>query len=304
MAEVHLPLSITYETEGITPVEDVITALQATDAITKDAVSLLPSFIEGLRIEKSSLNVRSLSQDSPLREIFFLAVFATWQGELEEEVPKMLEEMFSITVSDDYDTITTVVFLVVVFYGVGMAIDAAKKMVTPSLPRDRYHELADLLARQTHKTPDEIESIVRAHFEKPSAAKRLVTQAKRVFRPSQRAGNAPMRVDRGRIESDLIRQVPYTQGIEKSSDFDRYTPYSSVDLEIHAMDKDKSATGWAAIAPEVAYKRLKMRVMDPVQPSDLWGCDRVVADIVVVSKLSSDGYTPSEIQVTKVYSDT
>lgn len=238
MPELRLPLSITYETEGVTPVEDVITALQATDALTRDAVSLLPSLIDGLKVEKSSLNVRSLSQESPLREIFFLAIFATWQSKLEEETPQMIEDVFKITVSDYYDTIVTVVFLIVAFYGVGMAIDAAKKMVTPSLPRDRYHELADLLARQTNRTPNEIERIVSSHFEKPSAPKRLVTQAKRVFLPSQRDGNAPMTVDRDRVGSDLIRQVPYSQGNEKASDFDRYTPYSDVELEIHAMDRD------------------------------------------------------------------
>ena len=61
MSEIRLPLSITYETEGVTPVADVIAALQATDALVKDAASLLPSLIDGLQVEKCSLNVRSLT---------------------------------------------------------------------------------------------------------------------------------------------------------------------------------------------------------------------------------------------------
>jgi hypothetical protein len=302
MAEVHLPLSITYETTGVTPIGDIIEALQATDDLTRDAAALLPSFIDGLRINKSSLNVRLLSQESPLREIFVVALFVAFQDDLEAEVPPMLENLFNVTVSDDYDTIVTVAFLAVVFYGVGLAIDAAKKMVCSSLPRERYHELAALLARQTGKTPDNIERIIRAHFEKPSAARRLARQAKRVFLPSQRDQNAPMVVDRDRIGSELIREIPYVQPAEKFSDFDRYTPYEAVELKIHAMDRDKSATGWAAVASAISDRRLKVRVMDPVKPSDLWGKDGVKADVVLVSKLTSDGYVPVEIQITSILS--
>lgn len=74
MAEIRLPLSITYQTEGRTPVGDVIIALQAADWIANDAVSLLPSLINGLKIEQSSLNVLSLTQESPLREYFFVGL--------------------------------------------------------------------------------------------------------------------------------------------------------------------------------------------------------------------------------------
>lgn len=303
MAEVHLPLGITYETTGTTPVSDIIEALQATDDLVREAAALMPSLIDGLRVNKSSLNVRMLSQESPLRELFIVALFIAFQDDLEAEVPPMLENLFDVTVSDDYDTIVTVAFLAIVFYGVGMAIDAAKKMVSASAPREKYHELAELLARQTGKTPDDVERIIRAHFEKPSAARRLMSQAKRVFLPSQRDRNAPIVVDRARVPSDVVREVPYSQSVEKTSDFDRYTPYSGIELEIHAMDRDKAMTGWAAVAPAISEKRLKVRVMDPVTPSDLWGKDRIIADVVAVSKLTADGYTPFEIQITAVLSE-
>lgn len=298
MAEIRLPLSITYETKGATPVSDIIEALRATDDLARDTAALLPSFISGLQVNKSSLNVRILSQESPLREAFFLALLITYQDDLRSEVPPMIEDLFRVTVSDKYDTIATLVFLTVVFYGTGLAIDAVKKMVTSSLPRERFEELSELLARQTGQSADEVLKIIQAHFEKPSAAKRLLMQAKRVFLPSQRDQNSPMLVDRDRIGSDTIREIPYVGEAEKKADFDRYTPHYGVILDLHAMDRDKSATGWAAVAEGISDRRLKVRVMDPIQPSDLWGNSRIRADIVVVSKLTSDGYVPSEVQVT------
>lgn len=60
MASISVPLSIVYDTKGATPLADVIAALQAADIAINDAVSLLPSFVNGLHIENSRVNVRSV----------------------------------------------------------------------------------------------------------------------------------------------------------------------------------------------------------------------------------------------------
>lgn len=299
MRKIELPLSILYETEISTPVQDVIASLQAVDAIAKDAVSLLPSLIDGLQIEQCSLNVQTLEEGS-LKEALFLALLVTYQSELSEEVPPMLESLFDVTVSDKYDTIATVAFLTVLFYGAGLAIDVAKKAFTDSLPRSKYEEMVDVLALETGKSSSEIRQIVEARFLKPAAAKRVVREAKRFFLPSQKDGNAPVVLDRDRVSSEVVQEVPYPAETDKPQDFDRYQSYEATMLELHAQDRDKSATGWAAVAKEVSDRRLKVRVVDPVQPSDLWQKENVLADIVVVSKLTSEGYTPSEIQITNV----
>lgn len=300
MAEIRLPLSIIYETEGVTPVSDVIEALKATDAIVSDAVSLLPSIFDGLRIEKSSLNVRTLTQESPLREVFFISIFLAVQEDLEREVPALIEDLFKVTVNDRYDTILTVTVLAVAFYGAGMAIDVVKKTFADSLPRSKFEELVQLLALETGKSPSELREIIQARFGKPSAARRLVSNAKRIFLPSQRERNAPVVFDRDRIPSETLREIPYVGEAEEKTDFDRYKPLQNVLLELHAQDRDKAATGWAAVASEVSEKRLKVRVMQPVEPAELWGHDTITANIVVVSKLTSDGYQPVEIQITEV----
>lgn len=303
MSEIRLPLSITYETEGVTPISDVIVALQATEAITRDAVSILPSLIDGLSIEKSSLNVRAVTQESPLRELFFISLFVAFQDELVTEVPPMLEDLFNTTVPDKYDTIVTVAFLAVAFYGAGLAIDAAKKALTDSLPRQKFEELIAVLASETGKPAADIRTILDAKFGKPSAVKRVVKAAKDLFRPSQTDKNASAVFDRDRIPPETIREIPYPGDSDKPADFDRYHPFKQVRLDIHAMDRDRGATGWAAVAEDLSEKRLKVRVMEPLTPSALWGRESVVADGVLVSKLTSDGFVPSEIQMTAVYDE-
>lgn len=215
----------------------------------------------------------------------------------------MIETLFDVTVSDKYDTIATVAFLTVLFYGAGLAIDVSKKAFTDSLPRKKFDELVELLALETGKPASEIRATIEARFQKPAAAKRVVNRAKQFFLPSQKDQNAPVVFDRDRVDSATVGEVPYSAESDKPQDFDRYEPYEDVELELHAQDRDKSATGWAAVAPVISEKRLKVRVIDPVQPSDLWQKESVTADVVVVKKLTSDGYVPSELQVTSISTD-
>jgi hypothetical protein len=304
MAEIRLPLSIVYETEGVTPVSDIIVALQAANEVSRDVVSLLPSFFEGLKIEASSLNVRSLTQESPLREYFLLALTIAFQDDLKAEVPPMIEDFFNVRISENYDTLVTVIFMIVIFYGASLAVDGIKKAFTKSLPKAKLDELIQTLALETGRPAQDIRDIVEAKFEKPAATKRLLAQVGQFFLPSQKSKNAPVRFDRDVIPSETIRDIPYLKGGEEAKqDFSRYKPHAGVELELHAQDRDKAATGWAAVAPSISPERLKVRVVEPVKPSDLWQRDRVTADVVVVEKLTANGYQPSEIQITAIAPD-
>lgn len=231
-----LSLSIVYETEGVTPVSDIIAALQAANEVSKDVVSLLPSFFEGLKIEASSLNVRSLTQESPLREYFLLALIVAFQDGLKAEVPPMIEDLFNVRISEDYDTLVTVIFMIVVFYGASIAIDGVKKAFTKSLPKAKLEDLIHTLALETGRPAQDIRSIIEARFEKPAATTRLLAQVGQFFLPSQKAKNAPVRFDRDVIPTETIREIPYSgAGEEAKQDFSRYRPHTGIDLDLHAQ---------------------------------------------------------------------
>lgn len=109
-----------------------------------------------------------------------------------------------------------------------------------------------------------------------------------------------MEIDRKEIDRETIREVPYAVEIDERPDFDKYSSHHDVVLELHAQDRDKATTGWAAIARDVHDARLRMKVLDPVKPDDLWGKDTIRANIVIVSRLTSEGFTPSEIHLTQL----
>lgn len=301
MPTFNVPVSITYETKGVTPIADIIAALTAAEDAIQDAVSLLPSMVKGLVIEHTQINVRSLTQESPLRELLLVSLVVAFQKDLTEEVPPLIESLLGIQISDSYDSIVTVATMVVVFYGVAFLKDIATKAVQNGALRSQFDELVEVLALRTGKTAEEIKAILDAKYSKPNTVKRLSKFATRIFLPSQKEGAAPMVVDRKRIEPEVIREVPFAQEFDSKEDFERYEPKYNISLEIHAQDRDKTATGWAAIPRGISDNRLKMKLIEPVTASDIWNKDAIVGDVTIVSRLTSDGYVPVEIHLTNIH---
>lgn len=301
MAEIRLPLSIVYDTKGTTPIGDVIASLQAAETAIEDAISLLPSLIPGVHVENSAINVRLLSQESPLRELFALTLIVAFQDDLKTEIPPMLEKLFDITISDQYDSIVTVTTMIVLFYGAAFLKDAAVKTVENGALRRQVDELIDQMSEATGMSQERVRAVFEAKYSKPGPVKRLAKAVKGFFIPTQREGGVPVIFDRSRVERDVIREVPYPSEFKDKEDFERYTPHYGATLEIHAQDRDKINTGWAAVPAGITDKRLRMKLVEPITATDLWNRDSVKADIIVVSKLTADGYIPSEIQITRIH---
>jgi hypothetical protein len=301
MAELILPLRITYDTRRSTPLPDVIAALQAADAAIHDAVSLLPSLIDGIHIERTQINVRSLSQESPLRELFAVALIVAFQDDLKAEIPPLIEELLKVNIPDSYDSLVTIVTMIVLFYGAAFLKDAAVKAVENGALRHQLENIISQLAENTGKSPDEIRKILAAKYGKPATVKRLAKAVAGFFIPSQREGGIPIAFDRKRIEPEVIKEIPYAEEFSEKEDFERYESHSNVTLEIHAQDKDKINTGWAAIPKGLSESRLRMKLVEPVTVGDIWTKETVQGDVTIVSKLTGDGYVPSEIHLLHVH---
>lgn len=114
---------VRYLTDDPVPIRDIIASLQGAEAAIREAGRLLPLLIDGVHVEKVEIKVREVAQESPLRELFVIALFIAFQEQLEEEVPQLITDATGMIVPDRFDTVVTVLTLIVVFYGAGALKD-------------------------------------------------------------------------------------------------------------------------------------------------------------------------------------
>src|SRR5947207_1420919 len=90
---VDLPFEITYETTGVSPIDDVIDALVSAKLLIEEGGYNLAAFIPGLQIESVQVSVRTVSQGSHLRELLLVGIYLAAQPQLEREVPALVEKL-------------------------------------------------------------------------------------------------------------------------------------------------------------------------------------------------------------------
>ena len=228
------------------------------------------------------------------------SIVVATQEDLIDGVSALANDVFGVEVAPQYETLLTLVVLVVLFYGVALAKDIVSGMVLDGAAKRKFDLLIGDLACSSGKSPDDIRKVLDARYAKPGPVKSLVKASVDFFLPSMREGNRAVMMDHDRIEPEIVGEIPFAQDVSEDKDFKKFDPMKAVPLSLHAQDIDKSTTGWAAIPEGVTEKRLRLKLIHPVVPDQLWGKSKVTGDIVLISKLTAKGYQPDEIHLTSV----
>ncbi|MBC7987071.1 MAG: hypothetical protein H7X93_10475 [Sphingomonadaceae bacterium] len=294
------PFSVRYLTDDTVPIRDIIESLQGVESVLGEVSRLLPSLVDGLKVERIEVRVREIAQESPLREIYLVALFLAFQKDLEQEVTEQITALTGWQVPESMDTIVTVLALVIVFYGVG----AIKSLVLGKAddgPSERQlNGLIEELSNVTGKTQRQIRQLLENRYRDRTLWKRLANATSRFFLPSKRQDSAPIEVNQRRIERETVRDVPADYLVEHEADVKPSRDFFDATLELHAQDRDHAGRGWAAIPRGINDQRLRLKLMPEVSAVELWGNDIVRGDITVLYERVGLEMVPREIHLHRV----
>ena len=298
--QVTVPFHMEYETPGSVPIGDVIESLTALKLLIEEGGFNLGHIVPNLSVEKVQVNVRSISQQSPLRELLLVTLFLAFQKQLEAEVPPAIESLLNVQVSKEYDTIVTVSVLMLIFYGVGYAKDLISNVTTRTQTQKMLDRLIGEFSKETGVAEEDVRKRLKARYKPRGRMKLLAASAVKFFKPSKDQGNVPITVGRRKIEPRLIREVPTDFAFNDASKLERSRNHSSIALDLHAQDKDKELAGWAAVPVGISGKRLRMKLVDGVTPDQLWNRDSIIGDIVMKYRRVGMEFEPYEIHLSRV----
>lgn len=296
---VDLPFSVEYETPEAVPIDEVIDSLLAVKALLEEGGANLPHFIDGLAVDQVQVAVRSISQESPLRELLAVTLFVTFQKDLETEVPEMIQHLTGTHIPEQFHTVVTLAVVIAVFYGAGYVKDVISAKVTNSKVKRQFKAAVSEMASITGKKEAEIIKYLDERYVK-GRLETLAATAISFFRPSKSQANAPVTIGDRKFGSDLVKDVPQEYAYDETLTSETFREYRAIELELHAQDRDRGQTGWAAIPAGISDKRLKMRLVDGVNPNQLWGKNQVKGDIIIKYKRTGMDLTPTEIHLTRI----
>lgn len=304
--QLTFPHGIYYPDNHDIPLSDIAATLVAHDKLLPVIADAFEILVPGLTVSDRKIILEKIERSS-LNEAFFVALFVTFQKELEQEVPEFIETVTRLSVSDRYDTIVTVLFLVGMYYGAKAIFNRGSKSKagtpTPVSINGDYNTYVNIAADQLNTSPD----AVKDAFERAVGKKRLgVVQRAAVdlFRPAKRGSNGRI-VPRNLpvISADTVADFPSEIALAEIDD--DIVPIALLDarLSIRATDRDKTDKGWAgkAEAGDLKTRRLPIVLAPGIDPNKLAALDHVRFDGFIESRLNDDGGTkPLRIHVTNI----
>jgi hypothetical protein len=155
MAEAIFPHLIEYpEAEQLT-LSDVANTLIAHEKLVRIAGQILENSVDGLTVERIVIRLDAVAIGS-LKEAFFVALIATYQEDLQKGVPELIEALTGIDVPDKYNSVITLLILVIMIYGAQYIVQrlakksGAEKQTTAPLISGNYNTYISLTADGAH----------------------------------------------------------------------------------------------------------------------------------------------------------
>jgi hypothetical protein len=291
--DVVTPHQIVFETNEPVPIADLVASLLGAEQLFRDVAPLLEAIFPGFRVERINVSVREVSQESPLRELFVVGLIATFQKDLEKDVPAVIEHLSGAHIPDEYHSIIALVFCIIAFYGIHFIFSQLSNGAFSKHIRDQFDEFTKELSRETGLSEEKISSVLQAKYGK-SRVRVLAHSALGLFAPSKREHNVPVIIDGRRIGSEIIADIPSSAQIDAANVPETVKPFENVQIELHAQDIDHAKQGWAAVVPKVGSKRLRMEIYPPIKPEEIYTKKGLRGDIMLVSRKKSDGtYHPA-----------
>lgn len=306
MHEVRLPHAIYYPDSHDVSLSDVAATLLAHERLLPVVTETLEILVPGLTVESRQIILDRI-QKSSLTEAFFIALFVAFQEDLETEVPALIESITGLTVSDRYDTLVTVLFMVALYYGTTKLFRGGKRggdTATPVTINGDYATYVGIAADQLQSTPSE----VRAAVEKAVGRKRLASVQRAaidLFRPAKRGGNGRI-LPRGLppISAQSVADFPDALALADLEDDVVPVHLPRARLSIRATDRDKSDKGWAAKVEteDLKTRRLPLRLAPGIDPDALAEMNEPEVEAILESRVRDDGSTkPLRIHVMRVF---
>lgn len=288
MVDVRIPHEVVYEVPEPTAISNVIASLRATEQIFFEVAPLLERLVPGLEVGGIRVHVESVSQGSPLREIFFTAMFLTYQKDLEHDVPALIEQLTGVHVTGHYDTLVTVLFCLILFYGADYIYKQIIKTAESTHIKAQLDALVREVAAHCHIDEKHVRQELESRFEKKRLGN-LISAAVDFFSPSKRQGNAPVSIGRRRFTSDTVAEFPGEAQIHEFEEEESTQAHEDVEIELHAQDMDRARMGWAGVIPSISDRRMRMQVYPPIQPEQIYTRKKIRGDVIVVSRRAPDG---------------
>lgn len=273
------PYRVQFNTPDPVPISDVIDTLRGTQAL----VSLATNFIEHVdphvRFEHVRVRVVSVTQESPLKESFVIALALAFQDDIQGLVVSSVEDIFQTNVPADTEAFLALIVIILLYHtGQEVVSRLFRHMDSGELNRAIDISIRDVALR-INVTEALLRERLRTFFDLPRL-RHAAKASNDFFRASKNQGNAGVSIGESEIRPETLKQIRIVDPANIPETPTRSVPYDDVPVEFHSHDMDHRTRGWSAVVPAICSKRKRLELAKGLRIEDLFTAKAIRGNIV------------------------
>lgn len=293
-----------------TSVQEVAASLIANEQILLHIGDILEELFEGLTVEKVTVQFRSVSINSPLKELLIVALVTSYQEQMGAVTKEIVQELTGYQLSEKGAVVVTILFFIVLIYGVDWAYkkfkgtkpDDQKGQGSLSITGD-YNTVLQVGGNALGVSPEKLAGAVEAAI-KPAARDSLAKKALHFIRPAKETPGASIEGGGVALSAESVADAPSDVDMELATEEEQHCDYPKCRIDIRATDKDHTKSGWAAHVPGIWDKRIRMQIYPTIDPKEVFGKTSIIGDIILSSRrLPTGEMQPYLLHLLKLYPD-
>lgn len=283
MPEVIFSHGIDYPDASEVTLTEIANTLISHEKLSPILARLFENLIDGVTVDRVQFSLERLERSS-LKEAFFVALLLVYQKDLEKEVSTVIEAITGQQVGERFDTLVTVLVMILLFYGGNYIINRLSKKDSKdgTVVLGDFNVYVDLAGSILGVSRERVIAAVERAVS--GRKKRTVGRAAiDFFRPAKR-GKGGRIAPRGtpEISEETVRKFPSEAALSELGSDSEPEPYTGVRVEIRATDRDWQRRGWYGIVREDGFpdQRVSMVLYPTVDANALADSHLVRADIL------------------------
>lgn len=272
---VEIPLRLFFSTDEPVSIKSISSSLLAIEKLSRRFPSMLEE-LTGVPVSGQELRVERLESGSLIEDLIMKVFFS--DPEQKEKFDKFLE---SGPMGTAFKVALGGVLVVMTISGAITIYNNFTGNSSPSIQAN-HNTIITVGAEELGISEDKLRLVLNAGMS--GSHKKLVKASVDALRPIEGHTNGSVNApgvsnSEFGFSSDIIKQVPF------EADFDAHNQdftYSNVPLEVRALDRDKTESGWWVVLPSVVGdKRLRLHFEDETLAKKLASNVNVNVDVIV-----------------------
>jgi len=262
--EIVISQQIYYSNKDLVPIKDVAESLLALESIIRQSPEVLEALFPGTTINSVQVYINELKSDSIWEDVVIKFIFGS-QEKFDEMISGLREKTGMENIMKNPQLLSSILMVMILtggayYLGKDKTVQPEQKATIEA----NNNTIINIGAGMLDIEAKDFKAIIEGAIKDKN---KLAKNSAKVVAPAKKDPSASITFNDNtelRIEPNTVKAMPLH--IQEPEEEEFIDDFEELEIEVRATDLDSTKRGWAAVAPQLSKRRIRLQLDPTINP--------------------------------------